>query len=48
MKHGGHILSDVLIEVLKHVKPGVKEIEIDAIAERSIAITKGAPLILTE
>lgn len=43
MQHGGHILSEVLIEVLKHVKPGVTEIEIDAMAEKMIREKGGEP-----
>lgn len=33
MRAGGKILSDVLGEVLQHVKPGVSELELDAMAE---------------
>lgn len=43
MQYGGHILSEVLIEVLRHVKPGVKEREIDALAERLIGERGGEP-----
>lgn len=43
MAYGGKILSDVLLEVLKHVKAGVSELEIDAMAERSIRERGGEP-----
>lgn len=41
MKQGGKILADVLFEVLKNVKPGVTELEIDVLADRLIT-KKGA------
>ncbi len=41
MKKGGRILVEVLEEVLKNVKPGVSETEIDRLAEKLI-IEKGA------
>lgn len=41
MKTGGKILADVLFEVLKNVKVGVSEIELDQLAERLI-LEKGA------
>lgn len=43
MKHGGHILHDVLFEVLDAIKPGVTEIEIDALAEKLIRERGGEP-----
>jgi len=36
MQSGGKILSDVMWEVCKAVKPGVSELELDALAERLI------------
>ena len=36
MAHGGHILSEVLWEVLGNAKPGVSEIELDKLAEELI------------
>jgi len=41
MKRGGRILAEVLFEVLDHVKPGVSELEIDALADELIR-KKGA------
>lgn len=43
MQHGGHILSDVLFAVLKEIKPGVTEIEIDRLAEKMIRERGGEP-----
>lgn len=43
MKHGGKILSDVLWEVLDNIKPGVTEIEADALADRLI-LEKGGEI----
>lgn len=43
MKHGGKILADVLFTVLKEVKPGVSEIELDALAEKLIRERGGEP-----
>ncbi|MBI4080317.1 MAG: type I methionyl aminopeptidase [Candidatus Levybacteria bacterium] len=43
MRHGGKILSDVLWEVLAQVKPGVSELEIDALAESRIREKGGEP-----
>lgn len=37
MRHGGKILSEVLWEVMDYIKPGVTEIEIDALADRLIS-----------
>ena len=36
MAKGGKILSDTMWEVLKHAKPGVSELELDALAEKLI------------
>ncbi len=36
MKHGGHILSEVLFAVMDSIKPGVTEIELDILAEKLI------------
>jgi len=36
MQEGGRILAKVLIELLKNIKPGVSEIEIDNLAEKLI------------
>src|SRR3989338_6421018 len=41
MRQGGHILADVLLEVLEHVKVGVSELELDKLAEKLI-LEKGA------
>lgn len=41
MRKGGAILASVLHEVLKQVKPGVSELELDALAEKLI-VEKGA------
>lgn len=41
MAQGGHILAEVLREVLKNVRPGVSERELDQLAEKLI-IGKGA------
>ena len=41
MKVSGRILAETLYEVLKHVKPGVSEKELDSLAEKLI-IEKGA------
>jgi len=43
MQHSGHILAETLWEVLKHVKPGVSEIELDALAEKLIREKGGEP-----
>ncbi len=37
MTVSGHILAETLFEVLKYVKPGVSEIEIDKLADKLIA-----------
>lgn len=41
MAEGGHILAEVLWEVLKKIKPGVSEIELDKLAEEEI-LRRGA------
>ena len=41
MSAGGKILAEVLLEVLDHAKPGVSELELDALAE-SLIKEKGA------
>lgn len=43
MKHGGHILATVLGEVMEAIKPGVTELEIDALAEKRIREMGGEP-----
>lgn len=43
MKTGGKILADVLFEVMKSIKPGMTEIEIDAMADRLIVEKGGEP-----
>lgn len=43
MKIGGKILADVLFEVMKSIKPGMTEIEIDAMADRLIVEKGGEP-----
>lgn len=40
MRHGGKILSEVLWEVMKSIKPGVSELEIEELADRLI-VEKG-------
>src|SRR3989344_9031363 len=41
MSNGGKILSEIMWEVLKHIKQGVSELEIDALADKLIR-EKGA------
>lgn len=41
MEAGGKILSEVMWEILEHMKPGVSELEIDKLAEKLIS-EKGA------
>ena len=41
MEAGGKILSEVMWEILEHVKPGISELEIDKLAEKLI-LEKGA------
>lgn len=43
MAEGGHILSEVLWEVLDSAKPGVSEVELDKLAERLILKKGGEP-----
>jgi methionyl aminopeptidase len=43
MQHGGHILAEVLFAVLREVKPGVTELEIDQLAEKMIRERGGEP-----
>src|SRR5438270_4780713 len=43
MKWAGHMLADVLFEVVKNVKPGISEIELDALADRLITEKGGYP-----
>ena len=43
MKRGGKILSEALWEVLGHAKPGVTELELDALADRLIRDKGGEP-----
>jgi methionyl aminopeptidase len=43
MRTGGHILAEVLMDVMTHVKPGVSELEVDAMAERLIREKGGEP-----
>ncbi len=43
MQKGGKILADTLWEVLKNIKPGISEIEIDALAEKLIREKGGEP-----
>lgn len=43
MARAGKILGEVLEETLKAVKPGVKEIELDALAEKLILEKGGSP-----
>ncbi len=43
MRTGGKILSDVLWEVLQAAKPGVSELELDALAEKLIRERGGEP-----
>lgn len=43
MQHGGHILSDVLMEVMDLIRPGITELELDKIAEELIRKRGGEP-----
>ncbi len=43
MQHAGNMLSDVLITVLKAVKPGITELELDQMAEKLIRERGGEP-----
>lgn len=43
MQEGGRMLSETLWEVVKNVKPGVSELELDALAEKLIRGKGGEP-----
>lgn len=43
MRKGGKILAETLFEVLRHAKPGVTELELDALAEKLIRSQGGEP-----
>lgn len=43
MTHGGKILSETLWEVIKYIKPGVTELELDQLAEKLIIKKGGQP-----
>ena len=43
MVASGHILAEVLTEVLKYVKPGISELELDSLAEKLIIEKGGEP-----
>lgn len=43
MQYGGHILAEVLYDVLKKAKPGVTELELDQLAEKKIRARGGEP-----
>lgn len=43
MRRGGKILAETLFEVMKHAKPGVTELELDALAEKLIRDQGGEP-----
>ncbi len=43
MKTGGHILAQVLTQVMDAIKPGVSELEIDKLAEKLILDKGGEP-----
>ncbi len=43
MTVSGHILAETLFEVLKHIKPGVSEIELDKLADKLIVEKGGEP-----
>lgn len=43
MAEGGKILAEILFEVLKHVRVGVSELELDQLAERLILEKGGEP-----
>src|SRR5258706_14820919 len=43
MAKGGKILSETMWEVLENIKPGVSELEIDALAEKLIIEKGGEP-----
>lgn len=43
MKTGGHILSEILAQVMDAIKPGLTEIELDQLAEKLILERGGEP-----
>ena len=43
MQYAGNILSDVLMTVLEHAKPGITELELDQMAEKLIRSRGGEP-----
>lgn len=43
MRIGGKMLASVLLETLKHIKPGVTELEVDDVAEKLILQKGGEP-----
>src|SRR5260221_12380318 len=43
MQHGGHILANVLCEVMDAIKPGITELELDQLAEKRIRELGGEP-----
>ncbi len=43
MQESGKILADTIWQVIKHIKPGVSELEIDALAEELIRQKTGEP-----
>ena len=43
MRHGGHILAEVLHEVIRQLREGTTELEIDALSERLIKEKGGEP-----
>ena len=43
MQHSGHILAEALWETVRNVRPGISEIELDAIAEKFIRANGGEP-----
>lgn len=43
MAHGGKILAETLFEVIDFIKPGVSELEVDAMAEKLIREKGGEP-----
>lgn len=43
MRKGGKILAETLFEVMRHAKPGVTELELDALAEKLIRNQGGEP-----
>ena len=43
MQHGGHILAEVLMQVMDSIKPGGSELELDQLAEKLIIEKGGEP-----